>query len=643
MQSNTTSNQPDHRANSEERGRQPRALHEAECANCGMLTMLPFEPSAERPGYCLSCYSERNAGGRVRAQGDETRPFNKPVQQQPARENRLTPSAVSKPTEQQAERAPRRAQPARHAPHAEQVSDASHVSVFVGIGIQNHTRSALSRMGITSPTPIQEQTIPWLSQGRDVIGQAMTGSGKTLAFGIPLVEACDNSAHGIQGLVLVPTRELAIQVASVLEAVSEGRVSVMLLYGGRPLGAEKRALAKGSQIIVGTPGRTLDHLRQGNLALGSVRMMVLDEADEMLDRGFARDVEAIIAATPTKRQTALFSATLPDWVAATAKKHLRDPKTVQVAIAEGEGLKIEHLIYRIDKETRLSALRTLLDQRDGAPIIVFGKTKHGVKKLAKQLVDLGYPVGPLQGNMSQNAREKVMAEFRTGATPVLVATNVAARGLDVEGIAQVINYDLPDSLQLFTHRVGRTGRMGKAGEAITFVTPDDDKKWRELERGFDFTFTIKRWGDTGGGTSQEPLRQTRTAAQRPTAHARQDAQRQAPHRSAQQRPSGSRPAAQRALSPRPAQQRSAPSRNDTPRRDRRDVPQHRDARPQSSVDPRSQREIDLASAPKREMVQVDTPQLEAERRDMARSTHTPPPSGGESKRKSPWLRFGRRD
>jgi ATP-dependent RNA helicase DeaD len=642
MQSDTISNQPENTPDGEGRRRRPSALHEATCANCGTLTMLPFEPTAERPGYCLSCYSERNAGGRAKAQGAETRPFNKPVRQQPVREERSERQASPKPIAAQAERSPRREQPARQAPRTEQASDTSHAEVFAGIDIQGRTRSALSRMGITSPTPIQEQTIPWLNQGRDVVGQAMTGSGKTLAFGIPLVEGCDSSARGVQGLVLVPTRELAIQVASVLDAVSEGRVSVMLLYGGRPVGAEKRALVKGAQIIVGTPGRTLDHLRQGNLALGSVRMMVLDEADEMLDRGFARDVESIIAATPAKRQTALFSATLPDWVADTARKHLRDPKTVQVAIAEGEGLKIEHLIYRIDKETRLSALRTLLDQRDGAPIIVFGKTKHGVKKLAKQLVDLGYPVGPLQGNMSQNAREKVMADFRSGAAPVLVATNVAARGLDVEGIAQVINYDLPDSLQLFTHRVGRTGRMGKAGEAITFVTPDDDKKWRELERGFDFTFTIKRWGDSGAGTSQEPARQSRPAAQRPAAPARQTA----PQRPPQQRSAGDRQAPQRSNSPRPAQQRSGQGRNDGAQRDRRDsrdAPQRSNSRPQSSPDPRSQRQIDLASTPSRDTVQADTPQLEAERQDMARSTHTPPPNGGQPKRKSPWLRFGRRD
>jgi ATP-dependent RNA helicase DeaD len=298
----------------------------------------------------------------------------------------------------------------------------------------------------------------------------------------------------VQGLVLVPTRELAIQVASVLEAVSGHRVALTLLYGGRALGGEKRALQKGVRIVVGTPGRTLDHLRQGNLSLRSLRTLVLDEADEMLDRGFTRDVEAIIAETPTQRQTVLFSATLPDWVAKTSDKHLRNPMTVRVIADEADALKIEHLIYKMNPEVKMQALRTLLDQRGVSPILVFGKTKHGVKKLAKQLEDSGYPVTALQGNLSQNAREKAMATFRSGATPVLVATNVAARGLDVDGISQVINFDLPDSLQLFTHRVGRTGRMGKSGEAITFITPDDEAKWREIQRGLEKRVAIRRWG-----------------------------------------------------------------------------------------------------------------------------------------------------
>ena len=270
----------------------------------------------------------------------------------------------------------------------------------------------------------------------------------------------------------------------------------MQLYGGRSLRPEQAALRRGAHIVIGTPGRTLDHLRQGSLNLGAVRFLVLDEADEMLDKGFAHDVEAIVGRTPADRQTALFSATMPKWVANTAKKHQREPVTIEVDAGLQVLSTVEHLIYTIGKAEKPEALQALLDGRDGEPVIVFGRTKHGVRKLARRLDELGYPVGALQGNLSQNARERVMRDFRSGATPILVATNVAARGLDVEGVGQVINYDLPDSEQLFTHRVGRTGRMGRAGEAVTFVTPDEDRKWREIERGLGRRFRRAPWAGT---------------------------------------------------------------------------------------------------------------------------------------------------
>jgi len=338
-------------------------------------------------------------------------------------------------------------------------------------------------MGITIPTPIQAQAIPLLLDGRDVIGQARTGSGKTLAFGAPLVERCEPGVRGVQALVLVPTRELAIQVGGVLGHLARAHhLHLTLLYGGHSLLPEQQALANGAQIVVGTPGRTLDHLRQRNLILDRLRVFVLDEGDEMLDRGFAPDVERILAATPKERQTALFSATMPEWVAGTAAKHLRNPATVQVDREQPTPAEIEHTVYEVEMGAKLGALRTLLDQRGKHPLLVFGRTKHGVKKLARQLVQLGYPVGALQGNLSQNARERVMADFRSGALPILLATNVAARGLDVEGIEKVINFELPESAELFTHRVGRTGRMGRRGAAITFVTTEDLPKWRQIER-----------------------------------------------------------------------------------------------------------------------------------------------------------------
>ncbi|CAI8030081.1 DEAD-box ATP-dependent RNA helicase CshE [Geodia barretti] len=356
------------------------------------------------------------------------------------------------------------------------------------------TKTAISRMNISKLTPIQEKAIPHLMAGRDLIGQARTGSGKTLAFAVPMAEICDPSLRQVQAVVIVPTRELAMQVAGVIEAlVSPRKIRVTLLYGGRSLKPEYIALRNGAQVVVGTPGRTLDHLRQRTLDLSAVRFLVLDEADEMLDRGFAHDVEAIIGRTPKERQTALLSATMPEWVSKTASKHLRNPVTVEVDAGLQAPPTVEHLVYTIRKSDKLEALRTLLDRREDAPVIVFGKTKRGVKQLARELDALGYPVGALQGNLSQKARELVMSGFRSGAAPILVATNVAARGLDFEGIGQVINYDLPDSEQLFTHRVGRTGRMGRAGEAVTFISEGDERKWREIERDLGLQFTKKPW------------------------------------------------------------------------------------------------------------------------------------------------------
>ena len=377
---------------------------------------------------------------------------------------------------------------------------------FAELQLRPATRTAVAAMGISVPTPIQAQAIPVMLAGRDVVGQARTGSGKTFAFGLPIVERCDPAVRGVQALVLVPTRELAIQVGDVLGRLAAARgLRLTLLYGGRSLVPEARALAGGAQIVVGTPGRTLDHLRQGKLSLQRLRIFILDEGDEMLDRGFAPDVERILGYAPSERQTALFSATVPAWVMDTAARHLRAPVTVRVDPTETPP-EIEHVVYEVDPSARLAALRTLLDRRGDGPVLVFGRTKHGIKKLARQLDALGYPVGALQGNLSQNARERVMAEFRSGALPILLATNVAARGLDVEGIEQVINFELPESAELFTHRAGRTGRMGRQGEAITLITPDDAAKWRQIERALGRTLPRRPWanGATPAASQPEP-------------------------------------------------------------------------------------------------------------------------------------------
>jgi CxxC-x17-CxxC domain-containing protein len=351
--------------------------------------------------------------------------------------------------------------------------------------LSNTSLTVLTEMGISDPTPIQAAVLPLLLDGRDVIGQARTGSGKTLAFALPLIEVVDPKLKKVQALVLTPTRELAVQVAGVIDELGSPRgLKTLMISGGRAFGPQRDELRRGVHVVVGTPGRVLDLLNQGAIWLDRVRFLVLDEADEMLDRGFAPDVERIIARTTPDRQTALFSATVPSWVKQTASKHLHDPETVTIVPEPGEVAQIEHLAFDIGNSDKMQVLQDLLDHRGDGSVIVFGRTKHGVNKLARRLQADGYPVAALQGNLSQNARDRVMDDFRNGQVPVLVATNVAARGLDVTHVAQVINIELPESPELLTHRVGRTGRMGRQGKAITLLGPEDMTKWRRLERGF---------------------------------------------------------------------------------------------------------------------------------------------------------------
>lgn len=365
---------------------------------------------------------------------------------------------------------------------------------FAEMDLSRETLDALRAMGIEDPTPIQSNAMPHLLLGKDVIGQARTGSGKTLAFAIPAIETVDPKQRGVQVLVLTPTRELAVQVGSVFNQVVGRRgIQTVLVFGGRGIQPQIAAVRRGAQVVVGTPGRILDLLRQNALRFDGLRMLVLDEADEMLDRGFAPDVERIISHTPNDRQTALFSATLPEWVQKTANKHLRDAVTVHVNPSGEDRAEIDHIAYDLPDGDKMTALTDLLDLRSEGSIIVFGRTKHGVKKLASKLEGLGYPVAALQGNLSQNARDRVMEDFRAGRVQILLATNVAARGLDITSIAQVINFDLPESPELLTHRVGRTGRMGRAGQAITLLGPEDGAKWRQLERGLAHRIPRGRW------------------------------------------------------------------------------------------------------------------------------------------------------
>ncbi|HET6202784.1 MAG TPA: DEAD/DEAH box helicase [Planctomycetota bacterium] len=373
-------------------------------------------------------------------------------------------------------------------------------------------------MGISTPTPIQSAALPPLLRGLDVVGQARTGSGKTLAFGIPAIERLDPRDRAVQVLVLTPTRELAVQVGGVIEALGARRsIGVALIFGGRPMGAQRERLRRGAPIVVGTPGRVLDFLGQGVLRLNALKMLVLDEADEMLDMGFAPDVTRILHATPSTRQTALFSATVPDWVRNTSRRYLRDPVHVAVDPGPEDAAPIEHIAYDVPAGGKLRALCDLLDHRGEESILVFGRTKHGVRKLAHQLAEAGYPVESLQGNLSQPQRDRVMQRFRSGRVKILVATNVAARGLDVTSIGQVINYELPESSNLLTHRIGRTGRMGRRGQAITLLTLLDFEKWRDLEKGAGKRIPRAPWPGARAALDATPESVLATVPQRPLA------------------------------------------------------------------------------------------------------------------------------
>jgi ATP-dependent RNA helicase DeaD len=351
---------------------------------------------------------------------------------------------------------------------------------FNDFNLQPATRAALANMEITEPTPIQVEAIPALLAGNDLVGQSATGSGKTLAYGVPLVERLARDKRVVQALVLLPTRELAVQVHAVLGTLATSRrLTTALLVGGRPYAHQISALRYGSQIVVGTPGRVKDLLDRGNLALSELRVCVLDEADQMLDIGFAPVIEEILTTTPDTRQTALFSATMPDWIAKLEKKFLNNPVKLNAADAQST---IEQIAYKVPQEQKMAALCTLLQSAEGESSLIFGRTKYGVEKLGKQLNKLGFTVGTLHGNKSQRAREEVLTAFRRGHVQTLLATNVAARGLDIHGIYQVINYELPESSDLFTHRIGRTGRMGRQGKAITLVAPSDVSRWKVMAR-----------------------------------------------------------------------------------------------------------------------------------------------------------------
>jgi len=352
------------------------------------------------------------------------------------------------------------------------------ISTFAELGISARLLKALTDSAIKDPVPVQAEAIPPLLEGRHVVIEAPTGSGKTLAFMLPLVErVMAKPGPGPTALVVTPTRELAIQVEGVLRSLNTG-LRTALLYGGVGYATQESALRKGADVVIGTPGRILDLVSRRRLTLSRVQFLVLDEGDEMLDTGFAPAVEQILELT-YQPQIVLASATMPDWVGRMIDRHMDEP--VRIRVAGDDGSTLEHGLIRVERAAKLETLSRLLQRHRGS-VIVFGRTKYGVRKLNTALRKLGHHSADLQGNLSQAARDRTMEAFRGGRTDVLVATNVAARGLDISHVDLVINYELPESAQWLTHRVGRTARMGVEGRALTFVGPEDDVAWRRLRR-----------------------------------------------------------------------------------------------------------------------------------------------------------------
>jgi len=356
-------------------------------------------------------------------------------------------------------------------------------STFADLGLSAEILQAVRDVGYEEPSPIQEQAIPPLLAGRDVIGQAQTGSGKTAAFGLPMIQYVDPTQDELQALVLTPTRELCIQVTQALRAYSARRgVDVVAVFGGAPIRSQQSQLRAGGHIVVGTVGRVKDLISRHVLLLHDCRFVVLDEADEMLDLGFIEDVERILGLTPSSRQTALFSATIPPAIRRLAERYLYDPVTVRVKAATLTVDTVEQFALQAPGREKVERLIEVLEAERPAQAIVFVRTKIRCDELYRRLCDRGMEVRALHGDMTQGARDGVMIAFKGGRTPLLVATDVAARGLDISGVSHVINFDVPTTPDVYVHRIGRTARVGRSGRAITLYEPRQRKEVEAIER-----------------------------------------------------------------------------------------------------------------------------------------------------------------
>ena len=359
---------------------------------------------------------------------------------------------------------------------------------FAELGLRAELLEALSGLGYEEPTPIQRESIPPLLEGHDLLGQAATGTGKTAAFALPLLhKILDRPDKRTPGaLILVPTRELAVQVSEATHKYGKDLgARVLPVYGGAPIGHQLRALERGVDVVVATPGRALDHISRGTLDLAHLQMVVLDEADEMLDMGFAEDIEAILESTPDDRQTVLFSATMPGRVDAIARKHLRNPVRIQIErarAAAGEAPLVKQSAYVVSRAYKSAALGRVLDVEAPTAAIVFCRTRDEVDTLTESLNGRGYRAEALHGGMSQEQRDRVMGRLRAGTAELLIATDVAARGLDLDQLTHVFNYDVPSAPEAYVHRIGRVGRAGRTGIAITFAEPREHRMLKSIER-----------------------------------------------------------------------------------------------------------------------------------------------------------------
>jgi ATP-dependent RNA helicase DeaD len=358
---------------------------------------------------------------------------------------------------------------------------------FGGLGLRPDLVESITALGYEEPTPVQSESIPLLLEGRDLLAQAATGTGKTAAFALPMLQRISDGPAGrhTSGLVLVPTRELAMQVAEAVHKYARGSsLSVLPLYGGASMLQQVRALERGPRVVVATPGRALDHIRRRTLTLDKLQVLVLDEADEMLDMGFAEDLDAILESTPATRQTALFSATMPARILSIAERHLQKPARVAIARekpAAGKLPRVRQVAYIVGRPHKPAALERVLEMENPSSALVFCRTRLEVDTLVEMLNAHGHRAEALHGGMEQRLRDRVMGRFREGTVELLVATDVAARGLDIERLSHVVNYDVPSAAEAYVHRIGRTGRAGRSGTAITLAEPREHRLLRSIE------------------------------------------------------------------------------------------------------------------------------------------------------------------